>query len=376
MSQTDINILLNQIKNIEQGIESSENIVLEDKNLEAVSNALFKLSQKTKNADNFIHNILNDNFESEIDSNAFYTKNALELNTKLQTAFKHSHKLDSINTSNIASDFVEHYPFSFSDFINILDCTSEWIVAVDATTFEILHANEAAQNYFFSPKDSEEYQCGSSCMVFDYFSQMIEPEQEKAVFEYFCPFSEKRLLVKAFRANWNGNPAYITYVNDVTNEVRYQELAFSDELTGIFNRRYFIKKIKALLEENSTFSLAMIDMDGLKYANDTFGHAAGDTYIKSIVSAIKSAFIYNITFCRIGGDEFALISEKLNAHSIDEKLASVNLKFSKQDTDYPMSISFGTINVDSFESTYSELIKQADDIMYEHKRIRKANRKY
>ncbi len=369
MNQADINLLLNQIKNIEQGIPASNNVVFENKDLETINNALLKLSNTTSNANQFLENLLNDNYQSTIEDNVFYSQNALAINKKFVNSI--SQKSEVNNDEN---NFIENYPFSFSDFLNILNSTSEWIVALDAETFEVIYANDSANAYFFSEKEDPDVMCGCSCMVFDYFSQMIEPDQDNALFEYFCPFSEKRLLVKAFLSNWNGKPTYITYIDDVTNEVQYQELAYSDELTGIFNRRYFIKKMKSLLEDKTAFSLSIIDMDGLKFANDTYGHNVGDTYIKSVVTSVKNAFIYNITLCRIGGDEFALISEKINPSGIDEKLASVNIKFSRQDNLHPMSVSFGTIYVNSFDKKYSELIKEADDIMYEHKKNKKAQR--
>ncbi len=105
----------------------------------------------------------------------------------------------------------------------------------------------------------------------------------------------------------------------------------------------------------------------MKYVNDTFGHISGDKYLKNVVSAIKSSFIYNVSICRIGGDEFSILSEKINANQVDEKLRQINKKLSNDPCEFDMSVSFGSVDVTDFGIPYQDLIKKADDKMYAFK---------
>ena len=92
---------------------------------------------------------------------------------------------------------------------------------------------------------------------------------------------------------------------------RFRDLAIRDELTGLYNRRYFTSELErevgACAAGSSALSLAVIDLDGFKAVNDTLGHAGGDVALQMVGRAIVESCPPGATAARIGGDEFAVL---------------------------------------------------------------------
>ena len=92
---------------------------------------------------------------------------------------------------------------------------------------------------------------------------------------------------------------------------RVKTLSVTDELTGLFNRRYFDQYIPRELLRCQRYerecSLLYVDMDHFKRVNDTYGHAAGDEVLKFVALMLRGAVRNIDTLCRLGGDEFAIV---------------------------------------------------------------------
>ena len=90
-----------------------------------------------------------------------------------------------------------------------------------------------------------------------------------------------------------------------------QALALRDELTGLYNRRYFIQAAEQEIErarrENSRFAVAMADIDHFKKYNDTYGHPAGDEMLKHFARTLIQNLRRMDTVARYGGEEFTLL---------------------------------------------------------------------
>ena len=101
--------------------------------------------------------------------------------------------------------------------------------------------------------------------------------------------------------------------NKLLNEkVIIEQKIIKDGLTQLYNRKFIYNVLKQLCEKgNSTFGILFIDIDGLKYVNDTLGHKEGDVYIKNICSSIKDGLRDNDLPARIGGDEFIVILQDI-----------------------------------------------------------------
>ena len=91
-------------------------------------------------------------------------------------------------------------------------------------------------------------------------------------------------------------------------EEEIKELSVRDELSGLYNRRYYEEQLIAFdNEENLPLTIIMGDVDGLKFINDSFGHALGDELLKKTAEAIGKACRADDIIARIGGDEFVVL---------------------------------------------------------------------
>jgi diguanylate cyclase (GGDEF)-like protein len=86
-----------------------------------------------------------------------------------------------------------------------------------------------------------------------------------------------------------------------------EELSITDELTGLLNRRGFRREAEAIIAKGRGCQLAIIDVDGLKKVNDTFGHAVGDSLIADCASVLRDCVRQSDVVGRMGGDEFCVL---------------------------------------------------------------------
>jgi diguanylate cyclase (GGDEF)-like protein len=99
----------------------------------------------------------------------------------------------------------------------------------------------------------------------------------------------------------------------VEAKVRHQ--ATHDMLTGLPNRVLFHDRLRTSMQQagkDKSFALALVDIDGFKAVNDTYGHPAGDALLQAISSRLNNHVRTDDTVARLGGDEFALIFENVN----------------------------------------------------------------
>lgn len=95
---------------------------------------------------------------------------------------------------------------------------------------------------------------------------------------------------------------------------QHERMLNNDYLTQIPNRHYINQKVHQLNSTYTPYGLCMIDVDHFKYINDTYGHLMGDAVLKEVGSRFSSIATKNITFARIGGDEFMML---ITGHEID-----------------------------------------------------------
>ena len=162
--------------------------------------------------------------------------------------------------------------------------------------------------------------------------------------------------------------------NDITQrkkeeqEIKY--LSFHDQMTGLYNRRYFESEMERL--DNSRLlpiSIIMSDIDGLKKVNDQYGHAKGDEYIKVVAEEIKKAVRSEDILARVGGDEFAILLPKTDQGEVEkiEQRIQRNIEKLNDNYDYPISISTGFAVKEEKDTDLEDIFKSADYLMYKMK---------
>ncbi len=156
-----------------------------------------------------------------------------------------------------------------------------------------------------------------------------------------------------------------------------------DVLTGLLNRRGFDKQIRdsiAFRDKNSNDLYISIDMDNLKYINDTFGHLEGDRALCLLAQAIKSCMEEEDFCARVGGDEFAAFlphSATDRGIVFSEKFQKALAKTAENDVPYTLDASFGICSLKEGKGlTLVECMQKADMRMYERKRNKKNRIEY
>lgn len=160
----------------------------------------------------------------------------------------------------------------------------------------------------------------------------------------------------------------------VMNE-HLQDVATTDALTGLENRLAFDEILKTISQEDAeapgTWTMVLMDVNGLKYANDTFGHQAGDALIVAAGNAIKNAYGSKGNCFRIGGDEFAVVTRApLDSLFLLYSNLQKNIEEYNKDALYHLSIAVGESRLRSdagVRKSISDWKMEADLNMYRDK---------
>ncbi len=155
----------------------------------------------------------------------------------------------------------------------------------------------------------------------------------------------------------------------------------TDELTKVYNKRFFIEKItyefNQAKSKKQLLAIAMVDIDHFKKLNDNYGHLMGDKVLKSVAQVAKGSTPKDCFCCRFGGEEFSIIMPKKTLEEATAIIAKIHqslplLRF-EEDPQLRTSASFGICVVD-FKSpegqaltSYEDILKLADDELYKAK---------
>lgn len=155
------------------------------------------------------------------------------------------------------------------------------------------------------------------------------------------------------------------------------QLAEADVLTGLKNRRAFIACVEALLTDGRAVTVAMIDLDKFKRANDEHGHHAGDAVLIGVAERLGAIAVSAACIARLGGDEFALVfSDGVCADQIVRELdavrATIALPFAVDDATLTVAASIGVAHSLAPSDSVSALMKRADRMLYIDKRRRRS----
>ncbi|MDP1824530.1 MAG: GGDEF domain-containing protein [Archangium sp.] len=149
-----------------------------------------------------------------------------------------------------------------------------------------------------------------------------------------------------------------------------------DGLTQVFNRRYFEDAIERELSRSRRYtrplSLVLLDIDHFKKINDTYGHLAGDAVLKEMALTVRARTRREDVFARFGGEEFALllpeVDQKGAAHLAEKARKLVEKHtFIFDGEDIAVTMSAGVATVQKKNESHTELIRRADEKLYEAK---------
>ncbi|WP_246125691.1 EAL domain-containing protein [Alkalicoccus halolimnae] len=155
-------------------------------------------------------------------------------------------------------------------------------------------------------------------------------------------------------------------LRDITERFRLQEsynyLAYHDELTGLPNRRYFQNELEKFIGENKkTAALLLIDLDGFKNINDTFGHSNGDKLLQSVSERMKICCRENGLLARISGDEFMIFMPDVLSEADVRAMAETLLNQFKEPFMIDERCFFTTASIGA--ALYHETVPSLEDYM-------------
>lgn len=150
-------------------------------------------------------------------------------------------------------------------------------------------------------------------------------------------------------------------------EMKLEEIANKDYLTGVNTRAYGYKLILNLIKNKVHFSLSLLDIDNFKGVNDAFGHMFGDKVLKTIADKIKEKIDNDDIVIRFGGEEFIVIFVNCTSIEAKEKLDKIRGDINEIifDNEVRVSISAGIKEWDN--TKIEDVIEQADKLLYKAK---------
>jgi two-component system cell cycle response regulator len=157
------------------------------------------------------------------------------------------------------------------------------------------------------------------------------------------------------------------------------EMAITDALTGLFNRRYMESHLATLIEQAASrgkpLAALIIDLDYFKAINDSHGHDAGDDVLRDFAVRIKRSIRGIDLACRYGGEEFVVIMPETDmavaamvAERLRRRIAADPFAIAQGSRHIPVTISIGIAGLRGKDDTAAQLLKRADQALYRAKR--------
>jgi len=165
----------------------------------------------------------------------------------------------------------------------------------------------------------------------------------------------------------------IAISRNITEQHMYQErieyLSYHDQLTGLYNRRFFEEELNRLdVGRNLPLCIIMADVNGLKLINDSFGHKIGDQLLVKVAEVLKQTCRADEIISRIGGDEFVILLPRMKPDQAEDLIKRIKIVSDKETiASVNLSISFGWEAKWKQEEDIQEIFNKAENSMYKKK---------
>lgn len=148
--------------------------------------------------------------------------------------------------------------------------------------------------------------------------------------------------------------------------------AFTDDLTGIGNRKFFNERLENRIRNiGNAFTISILDLDNFKAINDTYGHQEGDWCLKAVAKSLRRNLREEDQVARLGGDEFVVIFNHANQNDLKETIDRIKKDiFNISEQKYPgiqLNFSYGFASYPTDAQDFDSLISLADTKMYQQK---------
>ncbi len=280
------------------------------------------------------------------------------------------HKLDGLANTTMFETFFEHSPCG----IIVTDMDYK-VICVNSQAKHVMNIQELAGVSFLSLfSDTSKKTIKELIRKSNRHSMLsIDVERLESGSERWLDVSVNNLSQE--------NGFLIWGVNDISSrkskEKELEELAYYDELTGLYTRHHFFhlanNHIKKLQNNQNALSILMLDLDNFKSINDTYGHSAGDHVLQAFSSLVTLKLRKSDAFGRIGGEEFAIVLPETTQN--EAVLTAIRICQSVEEffSDYKVTVSIGIVTIKSPTYTVKQLLTCADSALYQVKKNGKNN---
>lgn len=236
--------------------------------------------------------------------------------------------------------------------------------------------------YEFMPKQFADFYMGqvhhtletNTLNTFDY---QLETDQVKLP-EFKGPGKTQWFETRMFplQTPYMGQRAVTAMIINITERrnlhKRLSELSYIDPLTGLYNRRYFLERVRIHLLEKGNAHIMLCDIDNFKEVNDHYGHLAGDAVLKEFATIAKEVLGNHHAIARLGGDEFVIaltdLSDQQSLELAELLRARVEEnRFPYQGMRLSVRLSIGIARIDPTQLELNNLIADADVALYRAK---------
>lgn len=215
----------------------------------------------------------------------------------------------------------------------------------------------------------------------EHVRQMIKGQKDSYCLEYCARDKSKFYLMNVIPVEWEGDTLtkIMLVSQDMGQQHELENLANTDALTGLFNKRYFEKMMEIRDDKKTPYALFYMDLDLFKPVNDTYGHEMGDKVLKEVAKRLLMCIRSNDYAFRIGGDEFMLIIKgNLDAQICEKRIERIK-KLIGEPYEFDgytikIGISCGSAVYPDDAGCASDIQKIADKRMYADKEINHAKR--
>lgn len=215
----------------------------------------------------------------------------------------------------------------------------------------------------------------------EHVRQLIKGQKDSYCLEYCARDKSRFFIMSVIPVEWEEDTLTKIMIvsQDMGQQHELENLANTDALTGLFNKRYFEKMMEIRDENKKPYALFYMDLDLFKPVNDTYGHEMGDKVLKEVAKRLLKCIRSNDYAFRIGGDEFMLIlNGNLDAQICEKRIERIK-KLIGEPYEFDghtikIGISCGSAVYPDDADCAADIQKIADKRMYEDKKINHAQR--
>ncbi len=313
-------------------------------------------------------------------------------------------KITSMDKPEISEDIMHNWQYILDLMASLLGVSAGLIMKIDPKNIVVFLSSKTANNPY-TKGDQEKLKKGLYCetvigekkellvenalnntywrdnpdvalgMIAYYGLPILWPDDE--IFGTICVLDDQKNqfgqkfknLLKGMKASIEKDLKHILVIRFLKKTVNI------DVLTGIYNRRKGIEILKNEMNRSirgqTTFSIALIDLDGFKKVNDNHGHEIGDELLRKFSDLFTENIRVIDRFCRWGGDEFVLICPSTDLEGIHQLLDKIRKKLMAQpDYFYHIDFSYGISSYQSKDKSYEDILSRADRKMYRFKNLK------